>query len=49
MYGLLIETVIDFAKRKYVYAIWEKVKKEAKIQSYSLVLINKIAKIFLIG
>ena len=35
MYGLLIEAVIDFAKRKYGNAIWEKVKKKAKIESYS--------------
>ena len=52
MYGLLIEAVIDFTKKKYGNAIWEKVKKKAKIESYSFVtdqqysetLFNKIIK-----
>ncbi len=35
MYGLLIEAVIDFTKRKYGDAVWEKVKRLAKIESYT--------------
>jgi hypothetical protein len=52
MYGLLIEAVIDFTKKKYGNAIWEKVKKLAKIESYNFAttqqysetLFNKIIK-----
>ena len=35
MYGLLIEAIIDFIKRRYGSAVWEKVRKKAKIENYS--------------
>ena len=52
MYGLLIESVMDFVKNKYGAAIWEKIRKKAKVdnysfsthQQYSETLLNKIIK-----
>ncbi len=35
MYGLLIEAVIDFTKRNYGEPVWEKVKRLAKIETYT--------------
>lgn len=35
MYGLLIESIIDFVKRRYGSTVWEKVRKRAKIDNYS--------------
>ena len=35
MYGLLIESVADFVKRKYGNSTWEKVRKKAKIDNHS--------------
>ena len=33
MYGLLIEAVVDFAKKRYGDAVWEKARKMAKIDN----------------
>ena len=52
MYGLLVESVVDFTKRKYGPAIWEKVRVKAKIdnhtfsthQQYSETLLMKLIK-----
>ena len=52
MYGLLIETVIEYTKRIHGEQVWEKVKEKAKItnhsfsaqQQYSETLFLKICK-----
>ena len=52
MYGLLIESMVETIKSKYGVAIWEQVKKKAKIdnqcfsthQQYSETLIQRIVK-----
>ena len=33
MYGLLIESVVEFARTRYGDAIWEKARKKAKIET----------------
>lgn len=35
MYGLLIESVADFIRRKYGNATWDQVRKKAKIDNHS--------------
>ena len=35
MYGLLIESIAEFAKRVYGNLVWENVRKKAKIDYYS--------------
>ena len=52
MYGLLIESIAEFAKRVYGRDVWDNVRKRAKIdfhsfsaqQQYSETLITKIIK-----
>ena len=52
MYGLLLEAAVDFAKKRFGNAIWEKAKKKAKVdqqtfstnQMYSETLLLKIIK-----
>ena len=52
MYGLLIESIAEFAKRVYGKEVWDNVRKRAKIdfhsfstqQQYSETLITKIIK-----
>ena len=52
MYGLLLEAAVDFAKKRFGNAIWEKAKKKAKLdqqtfsthQMYSETLLLKILK-----
>jgi guanylate cyclase len=52
MYGLLIEAAVDFAKKRFGNAIWEKARKKAKIdqqmfsthQQYSETMLSKIIK-----
>ncbi len=52
MYGLLLESIAEFAKRLYGTAVWDQVRKKAKIDSvsfsshnqYSETLFNKIMK-----
>ena len=52
MYGLLLEAAVDFAKKRFGNAIWEKAKKKAKVdqqtfstnQMYSETLLLKIVK-----
>ena len=34
MYGLLIESIVDFTKRRYGNGVWEKVRAKAKIDNY---------------
>lgn len=53
MYGLLLESIAEFAKRLYGNAVWDKVRKKAKIDNiafsshhqYSETLFQKIMKI----
>lgn len=53
MYGLLLESIAEFAKRLYGNAVWDKVRKKAKIENvsfsshhqYSETLFQKIMKI----
>ena len=40
MYGLLIEAVVDFARKRYGDAVWEKARKKAKIDVNSYVFIS---------
>ena len=35
MYGLLIESVAEFIKRRYGNATWEQVRKKAKIENHT--------------
>ncbi len=35
MYGLLLESVAEFAKRLYGTAVWDQVRKKAKIENHS--------------
>ncbi len=52
MYGLLIESIAEFAKRVYGKDVWENVRKKAKIdfhsfstqQQYSETLMTKLVK-----
>jgi hypothetical protein len=52
MYGLLIEALVEFIKRKYGNSVWENVRRKAKIenymfsthQQYSETLFSKIVK-----
>ena len=52
MYGLLIESIAEFAKRVYGKDVWENVRKKAKIdfhsfstqQQYSETLMTKLIK-----
>lgn len=52
MYGLLVESVVDFIKTKYGASVWETVRKKAKIdnqvfsthQQYSETLMQRIVK-----
>jgi len=52
MYGLLIESIAEFTKRVYGNAVWDNVRKKAKIdyfsfstsQQYSETLMTKLIK-----
>jgi|LakMenE01Jun11ns_1017448.scaffolds.fasta_scaffold5680732_1 hypothetical protein len=52
MYGLLIESVVEVIKKKYGDAVWDVVRKRAKIeypvfsphQQYSETLVQRIVK-----
>lgn len=35
MYGLLVESIVDFTKRKYGEAVWERVRIKAKIENFT--------------
>lgn len=48
MYGLLIESVVDFIKRRYGNTILEKVKKKAKVDNYSFSTHQQYSETFLL-
>lgn len=35
MYGLLIEAVVDYAKKRFGDAVWEKVRTKAKLDTHT--------------
>ena len=41
MYGLLLESIAEFAKRLYGTAVWDQVRKKAKIEHISFASHNQ--------
>ncbi len=35
MYGLLVESIVDFTRKKFGNGVWEKVRAKAKLDNYT--------------